>query len=115
MQYNIDGGVLPILEVNLENGESIITQNGGMVWMSPNLKMQTKAGGIGKAFTKMFSGEHMFQNIYTAQGGPGFITIASTFMGSILAFDINPKMPIIILNDYKYIVKKLSVYLKKRR
>ena len=96
MQYNIDGGVLPILEVNLENGESIITQNGGMVWMSPNLKMQTKAGGIGKAFTKMFSGEHMFQNIYTAQGGPGFITIASTFMGSILAFDINPKMPMIV-------------------
>ena len=64
MDYNIEGGVLPILEVNLSSGESIITQNGGMVWMSPNLKMETKAGGIGKAFTKMFSGENIFQNIY---------------------------------------------------
>ena len=33
MDYNIEGGVLPILEVNLSSGESIITQNGGMVWM----------------------------------------------------------------------------------
>ncbi|MEE0859687.1 MAG: TIGR00266 family protein [Acutalibacteraceae bacterium] len=96
MNYNIEGGNMPILEVNLNPGESIITQNGGMVWMSPNMKMETSAGGIGKAFSKMFSGEAMFQNIYTAQGGPGFITIASSFMGSILSFDIDPAKPMIV-------------------
>ena len=52
MQYNIEGGMFPILEVSLANGESIITQNGGMVWMSPNLTMETKAGGIKKGFSK---------------------------------------------------------------
>ena len=30
MQYKIEGGSLPIVEVSLENGESIITQGGGM-------------------------------------------------------------------------------------
>ena len=42
-----------------------------MVWMSPNMKMETGAGGIGKAFGRMFSGDSIFQNTYTAQGGPG--------------------------------------------
>ena len=96
MQYNIEGGMFPILEVSLANGESIITQNGGMVWMSPNLTMETKAGGIKKGVSKMFSGENAFQNIYTAQGGDGFITIAPTFAGTVLAFDITPTRGLIV-------------------
>ena len=32
----------------------------------------------------------MFQNIYTAQGGPGMIAFASSFPGSIRAFEITP-------------------------
>mgnify|MGYP002240067478 CR=1 FL=1 len=53
----------------LEAGERMITEGGGMSWMSPNMKMETTTnGGIGKAVGRMFSGEKMFQNIYTAQG-----------------------------------------------
>ncbi len=96
MKYNIEGGSLPIVEVSLENGETLVTQGGGMVWMSPNLKMETTAGGIGKAFSKMFSGESIMQNRYTAMGGPGFITLASSFPGSIIPFEITPNMPMIV-------------------
>ncbi|MEE1061304.1 MAG: TIGR00266 family protein [Ruminococcus sp.] len=96
MRYNIEGGSLPIVEVSLDNGETIITQGGGMVWMSPNLNMETTAGGIGKAFSKMFSGEAMMQNRYTAMGGPGFITLASSFPGSIIPFEITPNQPMIV-------------------
>ena len=64
--------------------------------MSPNLKMETSSGGLGKAFSKMFSGESIFQNRYTAMGGPGFITLASSFPGSILKFDISPNAPIVV-------------------
>ena len=61
-----------------------------MSWMSPNMKMETTTnGGIGKAFGRMFSGEKIFQNIYTAQGN-GMIAFASSFPGSIKAFDIAP-------------------------
>lgn len=96
MQYKIEGGSLPIVEVSLENGETIITQGGGMVWMSPNLNMETSGGGVGKMFSKMMSGESIMQNRYTAMGGPGFITLASSFPGSIIPFEIQPNMPIIV-------------------
>ena len=96
MQYKIEGGSLPIVEVSLENGETIITQGGGMVWMSPNLNMETSGGGVGKMFSKMVSGESIMQNRYTAMGGPGFITLASSFPGSIIPFEIQPNMPIIV-------------------
>ena len=96
MRYNIEGDSLPIVEVNLDPNETIVTQGGGMIWMSPNLKMETSSGGLGKAFSKMFSGESIFQNRYTAMGGPGFITLASSFPGSILKFDISPNAPIVV-------------------
>ena len=59
--------------------------------MSPNMLMETTTnGGIGKAFGRMFAGEKMFQNVYTAQGGNGLIAFASSFPGSIKAFQIAP-------------------------
>lgn len=91
MRYQIQGDTLPVVICQLEGGEKMITEGGGMAWMSPNMLMETTTnGGIGKAFGRMFSGEHMFQNIYTAQGGTGMIAFASSFPGSIKAFDIAP-------------------------
>ena len=80
---------------DLNANETMITEKGSMVWMSPNVKMETSAGGIGKAFGRMFSGESMFQNFYTAQSGPGMIAFASSFPGSILPIQITPDKPII--------------------
>ena len=75
----------------LQQGERMITESGSMSWMSPNMKMETSTnGGIGKAFGRLFSGENIFQNIYTAVGGPGMIAFASSFPGSIRAFEISP-------------------------
>ena len=66
-----------------------------MVWMSPNMEMRTSAGGFGKAFGRMFSGESMFQNFYTAKDGPGMIAFASSFPGAILPVEITPDKPIV--------------------
>ena len=95
MQYNITGEPMPVVICDLSAGESMITEKGSMVWMSPNMEMQTSAGGIGKAFGRMFSGESMFQNIYTAQGGPGMIAFASSFPGAIRTVEITPDRPVI--------------------
>ena len=82
MKYQIKGDTLPVVICQLEGGESMITERGSMAWMSPNMKMDTTTnGGIGKAFGRMFAGEAMFQNIYTAQGGQGLIAFASSFPG----------------------------------
>lgn len=95
MQYTILGNDLPVVTCNLAPGESMITERGSMSWMSPNMKMETAAGGLGKAFGRMFSGEAIFQNIYTAQGGPGMIAFASSFPGSIRAVQIAPGRDVI--------------------
>ncbi|MBQ7603612.1 MAG: TIGR00266 family protein [Clostridia bacterium] len=96
MQYQITGEPMPVVICNLANGESMITEAGSMSWMSPNMEMQTSAGGVGKAFSRMFSGESMFQNIYTARGGDGMIAFASSFPGSIRALQITPDRPVIV-------------------
>ena len=74
----------------------MITERGSMVWMSPNLEMQTSAGGMGKVFGRLFSGESIFQNIYTARGGPGMIAFASSFPGTIRAIRITPDRPVVV-------------------
>ena len=89
MKYEIKGGAFPIVVCNLTKGEQMITERGSMVWMTPNMNMETAGGGIGKMFSKALSGESMFQNIYTAMGD-GMITFGSSFPGKIVAVEIQP-------------------------
>ena len=95
MKYEVKGEPMPVVICTLEAGEKMITESGSMVWMSPNMQMDTSAGGLGKAFGRMFSGENIFQNIYTAQGGPGLIAFAASFPGSIRAIEITPDKPVV--------------------
>ena len=97
MQYDIQGTPLPVVICNLEDGERMITERGSMSWMSPNMKMETSSnGGVGKALGRMFAGEALFQNIYTAMGGPGMIAFASSFPGSVKAYDISPGHELVV-------------------
>ena len=95
MQYRIQGDPMPVVICELEPGERMITESGSMVWMSPGFKMETSAGGLGKAFGRLFSGESIFQNIYTAPAGGGMIAFGSSFVGSLRAVEITPERPLI--------------------
>ncbi len=95
MQYEIKGENLPVVICNLASGEAMITERGSMSWMSPNMKMETTSGGLGKVFGRMFSGEAIFQNRYTAVGGSGMIAFASSFPGAIRPLKITPSEGII--------------------
>ena len=97
MQYRIQGTPMPVVICDLAPNEQMITERGSMSWMSPNMKMETTSnGGLGKAFGRAFAGESMFQNRYTAQGGPGMIAFASSFPGEIRAIEITPDHPVIV-------------------
>ena len=95
MRYEIKGGNFPVVICHLESGEQMVTEKGSMVWMSPNMQMETSGGGLGKMFSKAFSGESMFQNIYTAKGA-GMIAFGSSFPGQIKALEIAPGQEIIL-------------------
>ena len=73
----------------------MITEKGSMVWMSSNIEMETQGGGLGKMFSKAFSGESMFQNIYTARG-EGMITFGSSFPGQIIPLQVSPGREMIL-------------------
>lgn len=91
MRYEIIGEPLPVVTCFVNSGETLITERGSMSWMSPNMKMETSTnGGVGKALGRMFSGDSIFQNRYTAMGGEGLIAFASSFPGSIRALEITP-------------------------
>lgn len=110
MQYEIKGAPFPAVICQLSGGESICCQKGAMSWMSPNVQMETSVGSkngggflgaLGKAATRALTGESIFQNTYTAQGGAGEIAFASSIPGEILAMD---------LSDGSSIVAQKSAY-----
>lgn len=94
MQYKIVGEPMPAVICELQNGESMITERGSMSWMSPNMEMRTNAGGVGKALGRLFSGESIFQNTYTANGA-GMIAFASSFPGAIRVVQVTPDHPVV--------------------
>lgn len=117
MKYEIKGGNLPVAICHLEAGETMITENGSMSFMSPNMEMDTNAGGFGKALGRMFSGESIFQNFYTAKGGEGMIAFASSFPGSIVPFEIAPGKELIVQKSGFLASEKtveLSVHIQKK-
>lgn len=89
MRTEIKGQPMPVAICYLAEGESIKTEKGAMSWMTPNLDMETVGGGIGNMMSRAFSGESMFQNIYTAKNGSAMIAMASSFPGDILEFDVS--------------------------
>ena len=97
MQYRIEGDSLPVVICQLEAGETMITERGSMSWMSPNMVMETTTnGGLGKALGRMFAGDSIFQNRYTAQGGKGLIAFASSFPGEIRVLEISPGREMVV-------------------
>ena len=97
IEYVIEGGNLPVVICYPKAGETLVTESGAMSWMSPNMRMSTNTGGgIKKLFGRMFSGESLFINEYTAMMETGTIAFASSFPGSIIPYHVTPGNGIIV-------------------
>ena len=80
---------MPAVEMQLQAGESIYTQTGGMSWMSDGILMNTNArGGFMKGLGRMFTGESFFMTTYTSQRENAEIAFSSTVPGEILPLDL---------------------------
>ncbi len=98
MQYQVKNAPLPVLICKLNPGEAIECQKGAMAWMTPTMEMKTNFGGnggsgvlgaLGKVARSAVTGESIFRNTYTAQGGSGEIAFASSFPGDIMCVDVS--------------------------
>ncbi len=45
MQHKIVGTVMPVLELSLDPGESIVAESGELSWMSQSIQMTTSTKG----------------------------------------------------------------------
>jgi uncharacterized protein (TIGR00266 family) len=93
MQEHLIGSTLPVLEVSLDPGESVIAEAGEFSWMTDSIQMSTGTGGgvggqgIMGAFKRAVGGSSLLFSTYTAQGTAGVIAFASKLPGSILPVD----------------------------
>lgn len=118
MRYKVVGTPLPVLTCYLEPNETIITQSGAMSWMTPNMHMDaTTNGGVSKAIGRMFTGEAFAQVRYTATKTEGMISMASSFPGSIVPFEISSDNEIVV-QKHGFLAAEhgvvLSVFFQKR-
>lgn len=76
------GNTNKILKINADRGETYVLEAGAMVSMSSTFEMKAKTGGIGKTLGRMFSGEAMFRQYFTATDS-GELLLAPKFLGDI--------------------------------
>lgn len=92
MEYKIIGTTLQAVILELDPGETVYSESGGMAWMSNNITMHTsgRGGGLGGVLKRAVSGESLFLVDYTSQGSKGMVAFASDFPGKIVALNLGP-------------------------
>ena len=89
MKHKIEGDVMQILTLELEEGDQAYAESGAMSWMSGNVKMESyMRGGIGAGIGRMFTGESLFMVKFNTTGGTGIVSFAPSFPGKIIPLEI---------------------------
>lgn len=95
MKSKITGENLPVLEIGLEPGDTVIAEPGEFSWMTQNVTLNTTpltagAKGLFGVLGRAFSGGGLFMTEYRAQGGPGLIAFAAKIPGHIVELQVQP-------------------------
>ena len=113
MKYELIGQTVPAVEITLNSGETMVSQSGGMCWQTEGIKMATNTnGGIMKGLGRMFAGESLFMNLYTAEKQDAKITFASTLPGQIVPINLADYPNGIIAQKGAFLCSEKSVNLK---
>lgn len=89
MEYKIEGSTMPSLEMQLQQGDAVYTEAGGMAWMTGGISMEASGrGGIGKMFGRALSGESLFLTTYTCEADKGMIVFTMEAPGEIIPLEL---------------------------
>lgn len=100
MKYKIKGTTLQVATVQLEPGESVYTESGGMAWMTSNIDMETNVkGGLMKGLGRSLAGESLFMTTYTCNTGSGLIAFTNEAPGQIVPMELGTGQSIIVQKD----------------
>lgn len=99
MRFTIDQDMqFPLVEIDLEHGESVYLQQGSMVYHTENVTLNTKLNGKGSGLGKlvgalgrsMVSGESMFIT-QAMSNGDGKLALAPNTPGQVVALELGEK------------------------
>ncbi len=97
MKYKIIGSTLQAIILELDPGETIYAESGGMAWMSGNIAMRTtlQGGGLKDLLKSIIGGESLFRVEFTAQNQEGSVAFASNSPGKILPVHLDQNQEMI--------------------
>jgi uncharacterized protein (TIGR00266 family) len=95
MQSRITGTTMPVLEIGLEPGDTIVATPGELSWMTANVQMRTSMAAAGSrglwgAITRAVSGGGLFMTEFSATGGNGAVAFAAKIPGQIMPLQVQP-------------------------
>lgn len=94
MKPTIRGSTLPVLEIELEPGETIVAESGELSWIDSNIELETAATGMGGAkgvfgaLKRVVGGGTFFMTEYSAPSATGVVTFATKLPGQILELEV---------------------------
>ena len=96
IDYKIGGGDIQYVEIELDPGESVVSEAGAMMYKSPSVGMDavfgdgsSKQSGVWGALAgagkRLLTGESLFMTVFTHQGqGKAHVAFAAPFPGTII-------------------------------
>ncbi|MDA8398115.1 MAG: AIM24 family protein [Actinomycetota bacterium] len=95
MKADIKGTTLPVLEVQLDPGDEVVSTHGQLSWMSPNLQMSQTTNTGGKSglmagLKRVAGGGGLFLTRYSASAGQAMVAFAAKLPGRIFPVEIAP-------------------------
>lgn len=92
--HRVLGTTMPVLEVRLDAGQSVISQGGELSWMSPTMEMSTQTAGaggsgLGGVLKRALAGGSIFLTRYTAAAQSGTVAFAAKMPGHIRAISVD--------------------------
>ncbi len=88
MEYKVIGSVMPVVEVALQQGQTIYAQPGSMSWMDADVEMETSTGGLLKGLKRTLMGERMFLVFFRARRQGAMVAFGHSYPGHIIPVDV---------------------------
>lgn len=90
MEYQINGSTMQSLVIQLYRGESIYSEAGALLSMSPSIELETNfTGGLGGIFKRSMTGNSAVLNHFKAAHGEGHVSFSTRMPGHIVPLQLD--------------------------
>lgn len=90
MRYKIDGNLYPIISIDLNKGEKVMSQSQAVLSLTKGIEMETNIyGGVTKAVRRLAGGDSLYLSTFTALEDGQNVTFSDHVCGNLLVLSID--------------------------